>query len=893
MSLSPSQLAATLEDVLRRLEGVERSSGLRYSSLENGSIPVYDSDGALRQQIGKQWDGSYTVVDHNGPPPPVPSTPVLSPALGGLNVTWDGTFADGSPLPTDFKYVEVHVATAPQFTPTDETQRAAPWTSAKGGQYLIPDLAPETLYFVKFVAVNTSLKESAPSNFASSVPLAAPSQAAIDDLVAAVDEAQAAVAPLHSFDPRPTITSNSPGAGQIAWTAFNVTHQGVKYPVAAGNTATTWVTWRYNAGAPTIEKSSVRPVLAAGDVILFSNMSGVGVRIFATTLFHGDLLVDGSIVADSLATEIIQTRHLGAELAEITNLNVGKMKAAYALIGSLTVGENIVWDSSGMVLTHPDGTKSIIPTDGSGPQMRGNFVAEWLTVLEGFEVRAPSVVSNTMTLLRGVTDPALPAKVTSSHASVAIPDGGGTNRLGLARASDGTWITTDTVGWKSSRVQWFSQTTGVAQRSFAVLSGWLSLGGATQLGSRIYVLCAPVNDTAYDRDNWRVLVYDAASPYTYYGSFAVSMVTAGAYPSISNDGANIVVAWVTAAGNAYGGLYSAGVNGAAISTTPLGSWDPVAHITGVERTSVGFATTRWVLSRVDHIYVYTTGGSRVTADEWPQKQNGIRGLCATSDGIWHTFHANLFVDYTNNTGSIDVAYAWRDNNAAGSGYAETKPSPKTRWAPVERARWTISLPSAPPYDGTTDGANSATVYAAPAGGQLRLQATLPAGVLAVTPASITTTGVVPKSVNEFADRPGAVGRIQSYNGAVYIDGNGNWSLSGGQNVKDTGWLNLPLFTGYVSQSTHTPQYRHDGWKTYLSGKVTATGGVFPANSALKVAALPPSLSPPGKNPDWALPGHSAASSVRAYITSGGDLYIVTGATPPVYVSLDGISFWTS
>lgn len=53
--------------------------------------------------------------------PPTPSTPVCSTLLGVLMAEWDGKGSVGQAMPPDFDYVEVHVSTASNFTPTAAT----------------------------------------------------------------------------------------------------------------------------------------------------------------------------------------------------------------------------------------------------------------------------------------------------------------------------------------------------------------------------------------------------------------------------------------------------------------------------------------------------------------------------------------------------------------------------------------------------------------------------------------------------------------------------------------------------------------------------------------------------------------------------------------------------
>ena len=188
---SPSELASELADVTRRLADLERANRLANASLDATGIPVYDEDGNVRQVVGRQDDGTYTVTDTGAPPPVTPSAPTVTPGLGSLVVTWDGKTADGSTWRKDFARVEVHVSATAGFTPTDATHVSS-FIGTKGGTLAVSDVDPGTTYYVQLVAANTSGAESPGTVEVSGVPSAAMSDAELQQIADDVETAQTA-----------------------------------------------------------------------------------------------------------------------------------------------------------------------------------------------------------------------------------------------------------------------------------------------------------------------------------------------------------------------------------------------------------------------------------------------------------------------------------------------------------------------------------------------------------------------------------------------------------------------------------------------------------------------------------------------------------------------------
>lgn len=142
-----------------RLTKVERSARLSHAAIDGTSVLVRDGDGSLRGMIGVQADGTTAVNIVNGPPPPQPSDPVVASVLGGVTVSWDGTFANGAVLPLDWARVEVHAAITPVYTPSAATLQGTIET-AQGSTVVVPC---DTGVYVRLLARNTSGTASVPS----------------------------------------------------------------------------------------------------------------------------------------------------------------------------------------------------------------------------------------------------------------------------------------------------------------------------------------------------------------------------------------------------------------------------------------------------------------------------------------------------------------------------------------------------------------------------------------------------------------------------------------------------------------------------------------------------------------------------------------------------------
>lgn len=143
----------------RRLKSVERASRLGSASLDDTALQVTGPGGGLRAIIGQQADGTTAVNVVNGAAPPAPSLPAVASVLGGITVTWGGTFAAGATVPLDWSRVEIHASAAAGFTPDAVTLQATIETPQGATVYL----ATEDPLYVVLLARNTSGAASTPT----------------------------------------------------------------------------------------------------------------------------------------------------------------------------------------------------------------------------------------------------------------------------------------------------------------------------------------------------------------------------------------------------------------------------------------------------------------------------------------------------------------------------------------------------------------------------------------------------------------------------------------------------------------------------------------------------------------------------------------------------------
>ncbi|MEU2909215.1 hypothetical protein ACFYM3_15905 [Streptomyces massasporeus] len=185
------RLAQLLDDYDRRLKALERTTQASYTSIEGGSLDIYDDDGVLKGSVGVQPDGGVALVPVNTTPPPTPTAPTVEAVLAGLLVGWDGQWDDAYTTPTDFSLVQVHVGTTAEFTP-DLTTHVATITAPLGGTVTIAIEGYDTAW-VRLVGQNTGSLTGPPSVAVQGQPRQAVEQDLIDGMVTEKKLAESAV----------------------------------------------------------------------------------------------------------------------------------------------------------------------------------------------------------------------------------------------------------------------------------------------------------------------------------------------------------------------------------------------------------------------------------------------------------------------------------------------------------------------------------------------------------------------------------------------------------------------------------------------------------------------------------------------------------------------------
>lgn len=161
------QLADELASMKGRVDLLEdgtKASQLKFSSLENGSIAVYDAAGLERLRLGLQPDGTFTSSSKNNPdPPPIPKPPLLTAGKGTVRIQSQGSVLDDGSWPADFSHLKVHAQVQGGLQQFVGTIAVDPGVYVLGPLDYVP-------IEVWFTAVNHSGKESAASLSATVTP---------------------------------------------------------------------------------------------------------------------------------------------------------------------------------------------------------------------------------------------------------------------------------------------------------------------------------------------------------------------------------------------------------------------------------------------------------------------------------------------------------------------------------------------------------------------------------------------------------------------------------------------------------------------------------------------------------------------------------------------------
>lgn len=281
-----------------------------------------------------QWsDESPVFTASDQTPPPKPSTPVLTPYLGGARAFWDGKGSAGEAMPADFSHIEIHTNSSAAFTPSASTLYM---TSPVGGYTPLMDLSYTAPTYVRFVAVDlaTPPNKSAPSNVASTMA---------ERLVEA-DVAEAAITAGKLADAAATLAKIAPNAID----ATKITNDAI-------------LTRHVAAGQITATEMLAGTITAASGII-------------------GDAAITNAKIAN-LAVNNAKIADLTIQDAKIANLAVGKLTAGIlqaditlgARVATSLFGARVELNASGLFAYDSSGTQTARISTTGDVAMIGTF----------------------------------------------------------------------------------------------------------------------------------------------------------------------------------------------------------------------------------------------------------------------------------------------------------------------------------------------------------------------------------------------------------------------------------------------------------------------------------------------------------------------------------------
>lgn len=99
-------------------------------------------------------------------------------------------------------------------------------------------------------------------------------------------------------------------------------------------------------------------------------------------------------------------------------------------------------------------------------------------------------------------------------------------------------------------------------------------------------------------------------------------------------------------------------------------------------------------------------------------------------------------------------------------------------------------------------------------------------------------------------------------------------------------VNITISSGYEAWSGRTPRARFVGGLIVLAGaiKPTGSGTTFPANAGTIVGNVPAPYRPL-EQVEVQLAGHNAGSTMKGWVTTGGDIVVSAGSAPGQYTHL--------
>ena len=287
------RLTGQLMQMQQRITTLERGLGaatLGQSSIEADGLVINDDSGTPQLILGLQPDGSYGQATINSSPPAQPSDPIVTQAVHGLIVSWDGMMADASPVTVDFAAVQVHVSPQPAFIPSAATLQA---TLIGPGTRPVAGLSPGVTYYTALVVINDGGLTGPPSNYITQVPQE------VTDIIPPASITSAMVA-FSISGGGINVTINATGTPPSSPNTGDLWFDGSNGYVLNQWNGTAWVAYAFGTSA--IQANSITAQLIAANQITagliaagaIDGMTINGLTINGTQINASNLLVSGN-----------------------------------------------------------------------------------------------------------------------------------------------------------------------------------------------------------------------------------------------------------------------------------------------------------------------------------------------------------------------------------------------------------------------------------------------------------------------------------------------------------------------------------------------------------------------------------------------------------------------
>lgn len=581
-----------------------------------------------------------------------------------------------------------------------------------------------------------------------------------------------------------------------------------------------------------------------------------------------------------------------------TTMVTAMIQAGGILTGFLEVGSSMRLDpEEGFTITHPDGRVTYMRADGTGSQFVGQAILEAVTVLGNLTILGQSnFLSGLLTLGTGINNPTTMPNVTASGWDSVDNSGDAYGFAPRGLFWDGTqWFYTDHI-FEAGNINTINPATGDRAYVADLPANFTGEGGMVKIGSSWYVLG---KDWARSQ-NW--YVYVLSTSWVKTGEWLATGSSSNSC-AIGVDGSNLLIAKRFASSDVVS-VTTYSVAGSSLGEVTCGWWAGQT-LTGIHKLPVDSGTARYVFtSLTGTVRVWSTAGVEQIGERWTLAAYPIGGI--GHDGTnWFTLEANG-VDvnddhvwkYTNlivTTG--EWAWSQADTDAGGAGTAETMVGPRRQTAPTKRAKWTVSLPSPPNDDGTTDGANAGVIYFSPTiGGTLVQQTVLTTSPWSQEYTAFSAVADPPEGSNGFAARVGALGRIISSGGLIDLNGDDSglvgplgWDTDAGPTDYLTGSSVLSMASGWTRVDASTYLERFGMWvqgtaqftRSGADITVGATGDITNVQIGTLAAGLWPAHSMPAQSAGSGRVAHgfvNAAGELWLGSVGGGSSNIITGNT---------------